>query len=219
MFFRKIIRRCTGFSVAGLAMVLFSSAMVGAEKGKEALKTISVTRVEVKPVESQEGVVGVAKVMLNECIVVREIKVVKMDSRTILRFPEYVSKKGIVYPQIKFLTEEARNAVLEAIETGKPSGDKFNKVSFKITDWFRLRGAGKRKVNAEVTFNNVVAVSCGIMEGKRGPWIAWPSRPPEKGGGSWVKQVYIYDEKVRKAVENLLLTKYQAMLQEEGEEW
>jgi len=219
MVYKKLIRRWTVLSIVGLVMVLFSSAMVGAEKGKEALETISVTRVEVEPVEAEQGVVGVAKVMLNECIVVREIKVMKGDNRTVLKFPEYISKRGIVYPQIKFLKEEVRDAIVKAIETGKPSQEKLEQVSFKVTDWFRLRGAGKRKVNAEVTFNNTVAVSCGIMEGKKGPWIAWPSRPPEKGRGGWIKQIYIYDEKVKKAVEKLLLTKYQAMLQEEDEEW
>jgi len=175
--------------------------------------------VEVKPVEGGEGSVGIAKVMLNECIVVREIKVMKVDDRTVLKFPEYISKKGVVYPQIKFLKEKVRDAIVKAIETGKPSQEKLEQVSFKVTDWFRLRGAGKRKVNAEVTFNNALVVSCGIMEGKRGLWIAWPSRPAEEGKNRWIRQIYIYDEKVKKAVEKLLLTKYQATLQEEGEEW
>jgi DNA-binding cell septation regulator SpoVG len=216
---KKIIRRWAGLFVAGLLIVILSSAVAGAEKKKEGLETISVTRVEVEPVEAEQGVVGVAKVMLNECIVVREIKVMKGDNRTVLKFPEYISKRGIVYPQIKFLKEEVGDAIVKAIETGKPSQEKLEQVSFKVTDWFRLRGAGKRKVNVEITFNNAVAVSCGIMEGKRGPWIAWPSRPPEKGRGSWVKQIYIYDERIKKSIEKLLLTKYEAMSQEEGEEW
>lgn len=216
---KKFISRWTGLFVAGLMIVLLSSAVVGAEKGKEALETITVTRVKVEPVGNEEGVVGVAKVMLNECIVVREIKVMKVDDKTVLKFPEYISKKGIVYPQIKFLTEGVRNTVAEAIETGEPSENKVERVSFKVTDWFRLRRAGKRKVNVEVTFNNAVAISCGIMEGKRGPWIAWPSRPPEKGEWRWIKQIYIYDKRIKKAVEKLLLTKYEAMLQEESEEW
>ena len=215
----KFISRCKGLSVAGLVMVLLSSVVVGAEKKKEILETMSVTRVKVEPVENEEEVVAVAKVMLNECIVVREIKVMKVGDRTVLRFPEYISKKGIVYPQIKFLTEEARNTVVEAIETGRPSEDRVKRVSFKVTDWFRLRRAGKRKVNVEVTFNNAVTVSCGIMEGKRGPWIAWPSRPPEKRRRPWIKQIYIYNKEIKKSVEKLLLTKYQAMLQEEGEQW
>lgn len=215
----KFLRREKGLFVAGLVMVLLSSAVVGAEKRKGDLDTISVTRVKVEPVDDEEGVVGVAKVMLNECIVVREIKVMKVDNKTVLKFPEYISKKGIVYPQIKFLTEKARNAVIEAIETGEPAENKVEQVSFKVTDWFRLRRAGKRKVNVEVTFNNAVAVSCGIMEGKRGPWIAWPARPPEKGRHRWVKQIYIYDKGIKRAVEKLLLTKYEAMLQEESEQW
>jgi len=215
----KFLRRWKSLSVAGLVVFLLSSVVVGAEKKKGDLETISVTRVKVEPVENEEGVVGVAKVMLNECIVVREIKVMKVDDKTVLKFPEYISKKGIVYPQIKFLTEEARNAVVKAIETEEPAENRVKRVSFKVTDWFRLRRAGKRKVNVEVTFNNAVAVSCGIMEGKRGPWIAWPSRPPEKGRHRWIKQIYIYDKGVKKAVEKLLLTKYEAMLQEEGEQW
>jgi len=219
MVYGKIIRRWISMCVTALVMVLLPSTMVGAERNKEAVEAIVVTRVKVEPVDSGEGGVAIAKVMFNECIVVREIKVRKVDNRTVLKFPEYISERGVVYPQIKFLTEEARDAVVKAIETGKPSEEKLKQVSFKVSDWFRLRGAGKRKVNAEVTFNNAVAVSCGIMEGRRGAWIVWPSRPPEKGRHDWVKQIYIYDDKVRKAVEKLLLTKYEAMLQEEGELW
>ncbi len=219
MFYPKLVKGWLGLTIAGLAIIFLTSGTAGVEKSKEALQTMSVTRVKVETKDSDEGVFRVAKVMLNECIVVREIKMMKVDNRIILKFPEYISKKGIAYPQIKFLTEEARKAVIKAIETGKPSENKLKQVSFKVTDWFRLRRTGKRKVNAEITFNNAVAISCGIMESKRGPWVAWPSRPPEKGGGGWVKQIYIYDEGVKKAVEELLLTKYQAMLQEEGEEW
>ena len=208
-----------GLVLAGLAIILLASAVAGAEKSRKGQETISVTRVKVEPMDSDEGMVGIAKVMLNECIVVGEIKVRKVSNRTVLKFPEYISKKGIVYPQIKFLTEEARDTVVKAIEAEEPSENKVETVSFKVTDWFRLRGAGKRKVNVEVTFNDVVTVSCGIMESKRGPWVAWPSRPLDKGRGRWVKQIYIYDEEVKKAVEKLILTKYQAMLQEEGEEW
>ena len=213
----KFMRIWKGMVAAGLVVFLFSSIAVGAEKKKVDSETISVTRVKVEPVENKEGVVGVAKVMLNECIVVREIKVTKVGDKTVLKFPEYISKRGIIYPQIKFLTEEARNAVVKAIETGEPSKNKVEQISFKVTNWFRLRGAGKRKVNVEVTFNNAVAVSCGIMEGKRGPWIAWPARPPEKNRQRWIEQIYIYDREIKKAVEKLLLTKYEAMLQEE--EW
>ena len=215
--FYKFMRRWKGLAVAGLIVFLFSSIVVGTEKKKGDLDAISVTRVEVQPVGNKEGAVGIAKVMLNECIVVREIKVMKVDEKTVLKFPEYISKKGIVYPQIKFLTEEVRNFVIKAIETGEPSKNKVEQISFKVTDWFRLRGAGQRKVNVEVTFNNAVAVSCGIMEGKRGPWIAWPARPPEKGRHQWIKQIYIYDKEIKNDVEKLLLTKYEAMLQEE--EW
>ena len=219
VFFRKIMRIQQGISLAVVIMILLGSAIARAGKERDGQGTISVTRVEVKGVENKQGVVAVAKVMLNESIVVREIKVMKVGDKTVLRFPEYTSKKGTVYPQIRFLTEEGRNCVLRAIETGKPSQPRVTTVSFRITEWFPLKRAGKRKVNVEVTFNNAVAISCGIMEGKRGPWVAWPARAPENRGGPWVKQIYIYDEQLRKAVDRSLLAKYEAMLQEEGEDW
>jgi len=216
---KKLIGKWWVISLLAIIMAPLFLTMGRGEKRKESLENISVTRVKVEPVENGDGVVAIAKVMLNECIVVEEIKVMKVDKKTVLKFPEYISKKGIAYPQIKFLTEESRKCVFSAIETGKPSAHKANQVSFKITDWFRLRRAGKRKVNAEVTFNNVLAISCGVMEGKNGMWIAWPSRPPKEGRGRWKRQIYIRDEKVRGTVESLLLTKYRTMLQEEGEDW
>ncbi len=213
----KFMRIWKGLVAAVLVVFLFSLVAVAAEKRKVNSETISVTRVKVEPVENKEGVVGIAKVMLNECIVVREIKVMKVGDKTVLKFPEYISKKGTIYPQIKFLRGEARNNIIRAIKTKEPSRNKVKQISFKVTDWYRLRGAGMRKVNVEVTFNNAVAVSCGIMEGKGGPWIAWPARPPEKDRRQWIKQIYIYDKRIKKAVEKLLLTRYEAMLQEE--EW
>lgn len=216
MVYKKIIMRRLSLVALGMGMVLHYHTVLATETNEE---RIAVTRVKVEPVVEEGRVVGIAKVMLNECIVVRDIKVIKDGKVTVLRFPEYVSKRGTVYPQIKFLTEEARNSVVEAVETGKPSSGQSMGISFKITDWFRLRRAGKRKVNAEVTFNNVLAISCGVMEGKNGMWIAWPSRPPKEGRGRWKRQIYIRDEKVRGTVESLLLTKYRTMLQEEGEDW
>lgn len=218
-FLRKIMRTGQGASLAVLVAILLGSASVRAGKARDVQGAISVTRVKVESVENKQGVLAVAKVMLNESIVVREIKVLKVNDKTVLKFPEYVSRKGTVYPQIRFLTEEARNCVVRAIETGKPSQPIVTTLSFRITDWFPLKRAGKRKVNVEVTFNNVVAISCGIMEGKSGPWVAWPARAPEERGGAWVKQIYIYDEELEKAIDRSLLTKYEAMLQEEGGDW
>jgi len=200
VFFRKIMGIRQGVSLAVLIMILLGSAIARAGKERDTQGAISVTRVKVEPVENKQGVVAVAKVMLNESIVIREIRVLKVSDKTVLRFPEYMSRKGTVYPQIRFLTEKARNCVVRAIETGKPSQPRVTTVSFRITEWFPLKRAGKRKVNVEVTFNNAVAISCGIMEGKRGPWVAWPARAPENRGGPWVKQIYIYDEQLEKEV-------------------
>jgi len=216
MVYKKIIMRRLSLVALGMGMVLHYHTVLATETNEE---RIAVTRVKVEPVVEEGRVVGIAKVMLNECIVVRDIKVIKDGKVTVLRFPEYVSKRGTVYPQIKFLTEEARNSVVEAVETGKPSSGQSMGISFKITDWFRLKGKGMRKVNAEVTFNSCVAISCGIMEGKRGRWIAWPSIPPQGAGRRWMRQIYIANDKIRRDVENQLLNRYEATLKEKSEEW
>jgi DNA-binding cell septation regulator SpoVG len=53
------------------------------------------------------------------------------------------------------------------------------------------------------------------MDGKNGLWVAWPARRP-KGGGQWIKQVLITDEKLRAALEQELLAAYDRMCAEEG---
>ncbi len=59
--------------------------------------TITVTRVEVVPWPEKKGVKR-AKVMLNECIVIKEIEVRTIEEEMELNFPVYVSKRGKEYP-------------------------------------------------------------------------------------------------------------------------
>jgi len=177
-------------------------------------RDIIVTEVEVTPVD--EGAVkGLARVLINNVLEISEIQVLKVGGRTSLKFPEYVSKKGKVYPQITVHTKQANDAILNAVTTGKPSAEKSKAISFKVTKFSRFTRPSTLKVFAAVMFNDAIEVECKIMEGKRGPWVSWPARRPE-GGGKWINQVSIKNKAVKDAIEKTLLERYAKMLQESG---
>jgi len=205
-----------------LGISFFQSGIVLAAEDTEAVKVV-VTEVKQNPNDPSEF-----RIILNNWIAIRNIRVTKEDGQTTIKYPVYVSRTGRVYPQVKFLTEQAQKAVETAIRTKKASDQESSGLkTFKITGWFKLRGTSSRKVNAEVSFGKAVAVSCGVMEGSRGPWIAWPAHKDEESG-RWVKEVYIVDPEIKRTVEKALINKYQSGGEAEegssktktgGEEW
>ncbi|MEW6556371.1 MAG: septation protein SpoVG family protein [Elusimicrobiota bacterium] len=211
-----------GLAVVGSVLVFLYSSLYTADeetdKGGGSAKTgeIYVTSVEKIPVD--EGAVKeMATIVLNDCIKVKEIQVIKLEGKTTLKYPVYVSKRGKEYPQFETLTKQASDEIEKAIKSGKPSKKTSKSISFKITNFSPLRSQSSRKVNASVDFNNAVRVSCGVMEGKRGPWISWPSRKDEETG-KWKKQVLIINKKVKDVVEKSLLDKYRTAGSEESSE-
>lgn len=190
--------------VISLAVLSTPRQGIAASDESEAVKVV-VTEVKQNPSDPTEY-----RVILNNWIAIRNIRVTKEDGQTTIKYPVYVSRTGKVYPQVKFLTEQAKNAVETAIRTKKASAQESEGLkSFKITGWFKLRGTSSRKVNAEVTFGKAVAVSCGVMEGSRGPWIAWPAHKDENSG-RWIKEVYIVDPEIKRTVEKALIEKYKS---------
>jgi len=212
MFIRKFVSfAVASFLVAGLSVNIFAQ---GTGAGVPPSRDVIVTEVEVTPVD--EGAVkGLARVLINNVLEISEIQVLKVGGRTSLKFPEYVSKKGKVYPQITVHTKQANDAILNAVTTGKPSGEKSKAISFKVTKFSKFTRPSKLKVFAAVMFNDAIEVECKIMEGNKGPWVSWPSRRPE-GGGKWINQVAIKNKAVKDAIEKTLLERYAKMLQESG---
>lgn len=196
--------------IAALLTMLFLVTLVFAQKkeagepGESPPKRIFVTEVKVTPQGKERSV---ASVLLNDVVRIDDIIAQKKDGKTVLKFPVYASRGGKEYEQVKFLTKEAEQTVRDAIEKGATTPLERKAISYKITGWFKLRGQSSRKVNAEVTFNEAVAVSCGVMEGRRGPWIAWPAKRDEKQE-KWVNQVSIENKEVRETVESALIEKY-----------
>ncbi len=194
--------------------VMFMLSSVAFAQAAVAAREIVVTEVEVTSVD--EGAVkGLATVLINNVLEIGEIQVLKVGGRTALKFPEYISKRGKVYPQITVHTKQANDALLKAIESGKASTEKAKSISFKVTKFSRFTRPSKLKVFAAVMFNDAIEVECKVMEGNKGPWISWPARKPE-GGGKWIRQVAIKNKAVKDAIEKTLLERYQKMLSEGG---
>lgn len=176
--------------------------------GKEL--SVTVTDVEVIPVEGGGTTKAIASIVLNSAIKISEIEVKKVSGKTRLRYPRYVSKRGRIYPQIKILDPVVEKMIISAIDKKEPSSTPSNRISYRVSKYSPFtRGGSSLKVFCAVTFNNKVKIECKIMEGKSGPWISWPARAPEDGG-RWINQIEIKDKKLKKVVEKALLKRYKA---------
>jgi DNA-binding cell septation regulator SpoVG len=162
---------------------------------------------------------GMASVTLNDAIQIREIKVMKSGNQTSLRFPEYVSRSGRAYPQVTVHSKEAYDNILQAVKTGKTSGEKSKSIKFTISEPQILRSP-TRRANVEVTFNDAVSVTVGVLKSKRQSgdpyWVGYPGRRPE-GGGKYINQVEVTNPKLKKAVESAVVEKFQRAQSEKGE--
>lgn len=161
----------------------------------------------------------IANVVFNGQIKVKEIIWRKAkDGNISLTVPQYRTRQGITYPQINFLNEELMRRIGEVIarEEAEVTADyEVPPVEFNITSWQLFSGGSSRGVRAEVTFNRCLAISCAVREGKKGPWVAWPSRSAALGQQR-IKQVIIVDWGLRRRVENVLLERYAELVQELG---
>jgi DNA-binding cell septation regulator SpoVG len=156
------------------------------------------------------------EITINNAITINDIKLIDIGGRKLPKFPEYVSKIKRVYPQVIFVTRKASEAAANAVinHAVAPSAEYY--TEYKISKFSKYNKKSNMKVLAAVTFNGALEIECKVIEGKNGPWVSWPSKKL-KNGGDWEKQVIISDKKLREAVEEGLLSKYQAMSSEKEE--
>ncbi len=159
-----------------------------------------------------------AEVTINNVLVIKEITVSSVGGRTLIKFPEYVSRYNRVYPQVRCLTREANDAVRAAIDAGTAAAVAAPApVRYAVTRFSRFRKNSRLKAFATVSFNNAIEVECKVMHGRNGPWIAWPARPDARGG-RWMKQVVIADKRLKETIEADLLERYAAISGENAAE-
>jgi len=146
-----------------------------------------------------------ARVILGGFLVIEDIKVYRDKS---IKMPHYKAKNGYEYPQIEFLNSETERRVLHAIKTGDELGESIENPTITYAPFDIIDGTSKRVANVRILFNNEIAVTCGVMKGKRGPWIAWPSI--QDNDGKTRLCVYVLKKTMRNNIETALLDQYTA---------
>lgn len=169
-------------------------------------KTVAVTAVKV----DQKS----AEITLNDAILIRDIQVSREGALSI-KFPEYVSKRGRVSPQVKILTQEVDEVIRKAIQTGKAQGSP--KVwdpdkDVKITEFRRFTTDTGFFYIGEITFADAVSISCTIRKGKKGVRVSWPYRriEDETARKRYLDQVSFLDKGLKDTIEKILLHQYES---------
>ena len=152
-----------------------------------------------------------ASVTINDCIKIDEILIIEGDNKKFIKFPEYISKSGRVYPQVVILKKDISEKIEEAVISGISVEKETDKLKYKITKLFMLSGKSRR-ANVEVIFNDVLRITCGVIETRGNLWVAWPSRKDAKG---WIKQVRFLMPEFKKMLDSEILIKYRAAVSEE----
>ncbi|MFH1367743.1 MAG: septation protein SpoVG family protein [Elusimicrobiota bacterium] len=171
---------------------------------------ISVTKVTVAPYKGDKYYTGVARIVIDGAIEIKEIMVMHSGARLMLKFPENVSRNGNKYTHVTLATEQANEAVRTAILSRKTSGNAARAarpVSFDIVKLVKYRKPSKLKAFAAVRFNGAVEIECRILESETGAWVSWPARR-DKGKNRWIDTVRILDSRLKNDVEAALLKKY-----------
>jgi DNA-binding cell septation regulator SpoVG len=161
-----------------------------------------------------------ASVTINDAIQVRDVKIIKTGGRTTLKFPEFVTKRGKAYPQVTVSSKKAYDAIVQAVTSGKPSKEKAKSIKFRVDEPHLLRSP-VRRANVEVSFNDAFSVTLGVLKSKRADgnpyWIGYPGRRDD-ASGKYLNEVVITNPKLKKAVEDAALEKFERALKESGGE-
>ena len=214
------MRKVFGFLLGCLLAVSFAAVDVNKLFAEN---EIYVTSVEKTPVEDGGAVKEMATIVLNDCIKIKEIQVIKVGGRVSLKYPTYVSKAGKEYINFEPLTKQAKDEIEKAVSSGKPSAQSSKQISYKISKFSRFNRQSALKAFCAVDFNNAVRVECKVMAGtskKTGkPYelISWPSRKDEETG-KYKKQITITNKKLKDAVEKALMDKYKSSASESDED-
>jgi len=202
---KKIISLCVGLFFFNLLL-----AAVHSEISKDFGNVPS--EIVVNEVKIYGNIQTFADIVVNGCLKIKEIKVLKIGGENKLKFPTYYSRLGREYPQVVVHTKQANEAILQAIRTSKVSQD-VKPLSYKVTEISPYNRESKLKAFVAVTFNDAITVECKIMSGKKGLWVAWPARKTKDIKNPWVKQVVILDKNLKDEIEKQLFIAYQEKIE------
>ncbi|MEA3506434.1 MAG: septation protein SpoVG family protein [Elusimicrobiota bacterium] len=150
----------------------------------------------------------ITTVVINNVIEITDIKIEK--GKVVL--PYYELSSGNIYPQVEFLTDEARKVVEDAVLNNTKTPKTVKQISYKITEMEPSGSDSSVKAYAAVSFNNAVEIQAKVMESsynKGKYWVGWPARAPKGKEEKWKNQVKILNAKVKRIVENDLIKKFE----------
>ncbi len=148
------------------------------------------------------------RIILNNYLVIENIKFFKDGS---IEFPSYEAANKSKYPQVVILDPNLEEQIIKSIKNYKETPYKFDlsKVVFRLNDASDIKNSKSRKANLELVLDEKILVVCGMMTGKKGPWISWPGVKGEDG--YFYKHVYILNKNLKTKIEKFLLAKYKQL--------
>ena len=159
----------------------------------------SQSELSVTNVQKEED--GMYSATLNNAIVFKNLEIKKDDSgKELLFFPKMPGNEDRTYNIVYLEDRSIAGHIKDAIKAGKASG-KGVPGAIKVTQvkWKALDRESKVKGFADVTLNNAITIKgCKLIDGKKGPWLAWPS---VKKGKEYDDLVFAIDKGVREIVE------------------
>jgi DNA-binding cell septation regulator SpoVG len=185
--------------------LLLASSFLTAFSQERRVEKIVATALDIETIEDKTRL----EIVLNEKIKIKEIEVGEFAGRTIVKFPAFVSRRGIVYPCVEVLKEELQQEIIRAVESGKPSLGSPGELRWEITRLKEFTGRGKTRAHFSVTFNEALKINGRVIARDDGTvWIGWPARPPQGEERGWQQQVKILDRELRQNIEKALIEGY-----------
>jgi DNA-binding cell septation regulator SpoVG len=167
---------------------------------------LTVTDVKVKDITGGGDLIATAQVDLNYAFRIFDIKVLRRKGEIFLEFPVYVSNKGKKFDQMKIFSRQLRQDIKRAIVKQMPADKQLKKIGFEISKFEPFWKESTMKYFCAVTINGALEVECKIMQSKGSkPFVSWPS---SKEGDDYVDKVIPCNQKVKEAIEAVLLKRY-----------
>jgi DNA-binding cell septation regulator SpoVG len=118
----------------------------------------------------------------------------------------FYENNGNKYYFFYFLDRNLKNDIIDKINNKNNSFSKDNdKIEYKINKCNIVKNPKTILAFMSVIFNDNIEISCNILNGKYGLWVAWPSI---KEKDKWIKLFNIKNKELKEEIETKLLKLY-----------
>lgn len=118
----------------------------------------------------------------------------------------FYENNGNKYYFFYFLDRNLKKDIIDKINNKNNSFSKDNdKIEYKINKCNIVKNPKTILAFMSVIFNDNIEISCNILNGKYGLWVAWPSI---KGKDKWIKLFNIKNKELKEEIETKLLKLY-----------